>query len=135
MPFTKQFTVHLGAYFSAKTTIPVAADYFMALHIGDCAETGDQGEVVDAAYTRMQLAMQTVSGADGEDLDNTAVIVFPAALVDNGQVTHFSLWTDVAVGEPHFYGELDAPIAYDIGISPALAIGALKLTMADRPCP
>lgn len=134
MPFTKKFSELLAGHFAAKTPIVPPTDYFLALHTADCMETGDQDEVTDTSYARMPLQLDTSVGTEGENLHNSEVIVFPAAATDNGQVTHFSIWTEATAGESHFYGELDAPILYNTGVSPALSIAALKLTMADVPC-
>lgn len=134
MPFSKQFSVHLAELFAIKTPIAPPIDYFLALHTAAPTASATNAEVSDAAYKRMPLTLQSILGSEGQDLINTEVIVFPPGSVDNGEVGFFSIWTEGIAGEPHFYGELDAPIIYNIGISPSLAIGSLKLTMAMVPC-
>lgn len=93
--------------------------WYFAAHAGDPTDAGSANEVTDIG--RVAVTAATGMSAVGSDLSNVADIEFPAATVDAGDVSHWSMWDDPTAGNCWFVDYLtDAagdplPVAIDAG--------------------
>lgn len=99
-------------------------DIYVALHTGDPGTTG-ANEMSNATYSRQTATWNTISAATSVTT-NSSVVTFPTD--GNGEtVTHGSVWHGSSGGTFLFGGALGSSFAYNNGVTPVFAAGAIRL--------
>jgi hypothetical protein len=114
-----------------------AGSFFIALHIGDPGEAGNQStnETNYTGYARQAVARSaagfTVSGTNPTQIANAANIDFPASTLGTPTITHFSIGYQVSGATAMVVsGALNTPQVINLGATPnRFAIGALVATV------
>lgn len=104
---------------------------YVALWIGTPGEAGSLGsEISGGGYARQLTLQADWAQASGGTTVNAAVIVFPEATNNWGNITHFAMFDSLSGGEFLMYGPLQgAPIEVTVGSIPRFAIGTIAVTL------
>jgi hypothetical protein len=108
------------------------ANLYVSLHTGDPGEAGSQttSEANYTDYARVAVA-RTAGGwtVSGNQVVNTAAIVFPEASGGNNTITHFAVGTAASgAGKILYSGALTASLVVSSGIEPRFQAGDLAIT-------
>lgn len=97
---------------------------YVALHTGDPGTTG-ANEVSNGTYSRQTATWNVISAATSVTT-NSSVVTYPTG--GNGEtVTHGSVWHGASGGTFLFGGSLGGSFAYNAGVTPVFAAGAIRL--------
>lgn len=135
MPFSETFSNAISALIRSNTPIPAfgGANRYLALHTVNPTKTCLVGELSTANYSRVLVNLDELAGANGNDISNESVIVFPLASGTVAQpIAYFSFWDSLANGTPISYGKLTTPVNWTSGSSLSLAINALIQTVRNK---
>lgn len=135
MPMSENLSNKLSALIRSNTPIPAyaGANRWVALHTVDPTKTCLIGELSTGNYSRVQLPLIDQAGADGNDLTNNSILVFPLASATIAeQITHFSIWDNQVGGTPITYGVLSTPVNWTQGSSLSLAVNAFIQTIRNK---
>ncbi len=130
MPFSDYLASSIAELFRG-SDITASAAVYLALHTGNPDTDGSGNELSGGGYARTQVVFVNNPGLNGSELTNSLAIVFPVGTSDLGQVTHFTIWDSVVVGTCLYTGALEAPTTWETGVSLALGVGVLKITMLN----
>ena len=86
----------------------------------------EAGTVTEVAVTRI-LATFGAPAAAGS-MTNSGTVTFAAAGSNLGTVTHFGLFDAVSGGNLRYVGALSSSFAYNTGVQPSFAVGALTVS-------
>jgi hypothetical protein len=135
MPFSEYFANKIAALAVNNTPIPAfsSPNRYVALHIADPTKTCAVGELSTGNYSRVLLPLDVVDGADGKDMLNDAVLVFPIGSQDIVQpIEWYSIWDSLNAGNPVSYGRLTTPVQWKNGSSLSFAINAFIQTVRTK---
>lgn len=84
-------------------------------------------EVSGGSYARVAKTRNATHFPDAVDgtKSNGTLITFPTLSADIGEATHFGWFDASTAGNLRYTGELAAPLALEIGITPEFAIGEM----------
>jgi hypothetical protein len=103
-----------------------AATWFVALHVGANGGAGAANEIVGNGYARQAVAF-TISG---NVASNSGALSFgPDTTANWGTVTDITIWDLVTGGTCLAQGTVAASVAYAVGDTATVAIGALTVTL------
>lgn len=102
----------------------VVASTFVKLHIGNPGEDC----LLNAAAHTTRVAGTWNAAVGGGSLTNSVSITF-TPLAANETITHISVWDNLTVGNPLWYGALTAPQVVNIGGTLNFAIGSITVTL------
>ena len=98
---------------------------FVSLHNGDPGTTG-ANELSNATYSRSSSGVFANISIQTSVTTNTSVITFPTG--GNGEtVSYAGIWYGISSGTFLFGGQLTSSFAYNLGVTPVFAAGALRL--------
>jgi hypothetical protein len=102
-----------------------AATWFLSLHVGANGGAGASNEIVGNGYARQAVTFTR----SAQTMSNTAVItVGPNTTANWGTVTDLCIFDLVTAGTCLAQGTASTSVAYNIGDSATIAIGALTIT-------
>jgi hypothetical protein len=135
MPFSLGLSNSIASLIMSNS--PIAsfsdADRYVALHTADPTNACDQGELSGDGYSRVSTTFGLVDSVTGKMLRNNQIIVFPTGTGTKVlPITHFSIWNAVTGGTPIAYGVLSPEANWEIGVSLALAVNALAITVRNE---
>lgn len=133
MPFSTYAATSYGGVFVG-SSITAPAGMYLALHTGNPTSAGTALELSGGNYIRKQVQFSAANGLNGRELTNSNAVVFPAGSADLGQVTWFTVWDAESGGNCWYVGQLEAPSNWEVGVSVALAVGVLKITVLIKSC-
>lgn len=100
-------------------------DVYVSLHAGDPGTTG-ANELSNATYTRIASGDFATISTTTSVSTNASTITFPTD--GNGEtVSHSGVWYGSSGGTFLFGGALTSSFAYNNGVTPVFAAGALRL--------
>ena len=134
MPFSDYLTNAIAELFRGTDITAPPAGVFLALHTADPDTEGLDNELFSGGYARTQVVFANNAGLSGNELTNSNAVVFPAGTSDLGQVNHFSLWNASVAVTCLYVGPLEGPSTWETGVSLALGVGVLKITMLNVEC-
>jgi hypothetical protein len=112
-----------------------AGSLYISLHSSDPGEGGSQttNEISYTGYARVGVARNgsqwTVSGTAPTQVQNTNVILFGECTVGSATAAYFGVGTDSSgAGKLLISGQLTAPLAISVGITPQFAANQLTVT-------
>jgi len=133
MDATTYLQEQFSGWIAEEETFPTPpSTIYVALHNGEPGENAENNELDPAAgqdgYSRYQSTVSTDwEETSAGNFQNSVDIIFPEALEDWGEVTHFSLWdgpdaTDNPLGEDSMISSVtvnqgDAPVFRDGNLS------------------
>lgn len=102
-----------------------AGSFYVSLHSSDPGEAGDQttNEIVYTSYARVAVA-RSGSGwtVDGDTVNPTVDVVFPAGTGGSGIITHFGIGTSASgAGKLLYSGTATPNIPVGNGITPRVS--------------
>lgn len=108
------------------TTVTRPTTWFISLHTGANGGAGASNEVVGNGYARQAVTFTR----SAQTVSNTAVLTFgPDTTTNWGTVTDMCIWTAVTGGTCLVQGTASASVAYAVGDSATVAIGAFTITV------
>ena len=110
-----------------------AGSFDISLHTADPGEAGSQttSEATYTSYARVAVARSAAGWTvSGNNVSNTAAVVFPTATGGSNTITDFGIGSDSSgAGNLFFKGTLNSSRVVSNGITPAFAIGELDVNL------
>ena len=124
MASSNSFARYVLGYFAAGSSWTTQA-LAISLHNGDPGTTG-ANELSNGTYVRVASGAFGAISTSTSAVTNTSVITF--ATGGNGEtVSYAGVWYATSGGTYHFGGALASSFAYNAGVTPVFAAGALRL--------
>jgi hypothetical protein len=108
------------------TAVTRPTSWYVALHVGANGGAGASNEVVGDGYARQAVTFSRTSNV----VSNTAVLTFGPDVTGNwGTVTDVTIWDSLTAGRCLAQGTATVSVAYAVGDSATIAIGAETITL------
>ena len=118
--------VGLSAYGEGQILTPLTTGAFVSLHTTDPGITGT-GEVTGGAYARQSVAF-TNAGTEPTVASNTAIVTFPLATANWGNIGWFGIWDAATTGNFRGSGAVTTPKTVNSGDTARFSANALTIT-------
>jgi len=106
-----------------------ATTWFLALYTSNPTGADSGTEVSGSGYARQAITFVAASGSSSGITENVADVTFPQATADYpAPVTHWGIRDASSGGNLLYYGAFTPAKTITLGITPAVAAGAIDLT-------
>lgn len=110
------------------SSITAPATMYLALFVSNPGDSGTDGtEVTYSGYARQSISFSApASSGGGLMMQNSALISFPESSTNAGTVTYVAVFDSLTGGNMWLYGQLDAGLNVQPGVSPVFREGSVK---------